>query len=112
LWTPLRKQDYLVSVWPAQETGVYHLVGSAPVTDNRWRRVETTWVRQVAPKLSPLTLNESDFEAIGDALMEHGDVEVSRLTARVLEDHSSYYCGWHSELVRQRPTHREALREA
>lgn len=36
---------------------------------------------------------------------------MSRLTARVLSDHSSYYRGWHSDVVRRKPTHRQALRE-
>ncbi len=102
---------YIVGVLPAGEPGVYHLFGSAPVTDSRWRRVEDSWLRAAAPRLAPVILNKPDFEAIGDALAEHGKVGVSRMTARVLSDHSSYTRGWPGEKM-ERPTHRAALREA
>ncbi|HVW88417.1 MAG TPA: hypothetical protein VHC01_03045 [Gaiellaceae bacterium] len=99
---------YVVAVFPSDEAGVYHLVGSAPVTDARWRRVEDSWLKAAAPKLAPVILNKADFEAIGDALAEHGQVAVSRMTARVLHDQSSYSRGWPI----RRPSHRVALREA
>lgn len=102
---------YTVGVFPAGEPGVYHLFGSAPVTDSRWRRVEESWLRAAAPRLAPVILNKADFEAIGDALAEHGKVGVSRMTARVISDHSSYTRGWPGEKM-ERPTHRAALREA
>lgn len=102
--------DYVVGVWPAAD-GVFHLVGSVPVTDDAWKRVEHAWMNSAAPHLSPVILNRDDFEAIGDGLAEHGDIAVSRMTARVLRDHSSYSRGWpHIDAVR-RPTHREALSE-
>lgn len=31
---------YTVAAWPAADQGVYHLVGTAPVTDERWRLTE------------------------------------------------------------------------
>jgi hypothetical protein len=111
LLSHLGESSYVVAVLPSGEHGVSQLVGSVPVTDSRWRRVEESWLRAAAPKLAPVILNKADFEAIGDALSEHGPVAVSRMTARVLSDHSSYTRGWGSERAR-RPTHREALREA
>lgn len=111
LWSRLSGKDYIVAVLPADEEGVYHLVGSVPVTDSRWRRVEETWLRAAAPKLAPVILNKADFEAIGDALSEHGSVSVSRMAARVLRDQSSYTRGWRG-LIARRPSHRQALREA
>lgn len=107
----LGASSYVVAVFPADAPGVYHLLGSAPVTDSRWRRVEESWLHAAAPKLAPVILNRDDFESIGDALSEHGRVAVSRMTARVLHDHSSYTRGWAGERA-QRPTHRAALREA
>ncbi|MGH2845004.1 MAG: hypothetical protein ACRDL0_03105 [Thermoleophilaceae bacterium] len=112
VWSRLRDKDYLVSLWKAGAEGVYHVVSSVPFTDGRWRRVEESWLRAAAPKLAPVILNRDDFEDIGDALSEHGTVEVSRMSARVLADHSSYTRGWHSDTVRRRPSHREALQEA
>lgn len=111
LWSRLSAKDYVVAVFPAAAEGVYHLIGSVPVTDSRWRRVEESWLRAAAPKLSPVILNQDDFEAIGDALAEHGSVSVSRMAARVLHDQSSYTRGWKG-LMSRRPTHRQALREA
>lgn len=111
VWSRLGGKDYVVSVWRSAVAGVHHLVGSVPVTDSRWRRVEESWLRAAAPRLAPVILNKADFEAVGDSLAEHGTVEVSRLTARVLSDHSSYYRGWQSDVARRRPTHRDALRE-
>src|SRR3954454_17149568 len=40
--------QYVLSAWPTSEDGVYNLVGTVPVTDERWRRVER-WVANAAP---------------------------------------------------------------
>ncbi|MQA75218.1 MAG: hypothetical protein GEU88_12880 [Solirubrobacterales bacterium] len=101
---------YVVAAAPAAD-GVVHLFGAPPVTDSRWRRVEETWMRSAAPRMAKVILNRSDFEGIGDALTEHGSIEVARMTARVLRDHSSYSRGWPSEPHIRRLTHREALAE-
>jgi hypothetical protein len=102
---------YVVSVWPTREEGVHQLVGTIPVTDERWRRVER-WLISSAPRLVPFVLNQADFEGIGAALARHGRVEVSRLTARVLRDGSSYTRGWAAEGRRSpRPTYSQALAE-
>ena len=106
----LGRQEYVVAFWPTGEEGVYHLMSSAPVTDRKWRLVEDKWVRGMR-YLAPVLLDKEDFEAIGDGLTEHGRVEVSRLAARVLRDHSSYTRGWQSAPDRVRPTHRDALGE-
>lgn len=104
------RTDYVVAVWPAGD-GVFHLVGSVPVTADAWERVEHAWMNAAAPHLSPVILNRDDFEAIGDGLAEHGDIAVARMTARVLRDHSSYSRGWPNLDLVRRPTHHEALRE-
>ncbi len=101
---------YVVSVWPTSEEGVHHLVGTVPVTDERWRRVER-WLTNSAPRLVPFVLNQADLEGIGAALAEHGRVEVSRLTARVLRDGSSYTRGWAEGRRSPRPTYSQALAE-
>jgi hypothetical protein len=100
---------YSIGVWPTTEDGVYHLVGTVPVTDERWRRVER-WLAKAAPRLVAFVLNQADFEGVGASLAEHGRVEVSRLTARVLSDGSSYTRGW-PEGRAPRPTYAQALSE-
>lgn len=104
------RKDYVVAIWPAGG-GVFHLVGSVPVTDDAWGRVEGAWINAAAPHLSPVILNRDDFEAIGDGLAEHGDIAAGRMTARVLRDRSSYSRGWPNLDAVRRPTHREALAE-
>lgn len=101
---------YTVAVWPTSEQGVFHLVGTVPVTDERWRRVER-WLGNSAPRIVPFVLNQADFEGVGAALAEHGRVEVSRLTARVLSDGSSYTRGWAEGRRAPRPTYSQALGE-
>jgi hypothetical protein len=101
---------YVVAVWPTTHPGVHHLVGTVPVTDERWRRVER-WLTNSAPRLVPFVLNQADFEGVGAALAEHGRVEVSRLTARVLRDGSSYTRGWADGRRSPRPTYSQALAE-
>lgn len=111
LWARMGQRDYVVGVWPTSSTGVVHLVGSVPVTDDAWARVEGAWINASAPHISPVILNRPDFEAIGDALAEHGTLEVARMTARVLRDHSSYTRGWPNVPGLQRPNHTSALSE-
>jgi hypothetical protein len=101
---------YVVAVWPTTEEGIHHLLATVPVTDERWRRVER-WVGNSAPRIVPYMLNEADFAGIGASLAEHGRVEVSRLTARVLSDGSSYTRGWPEGRRSPRPTYTQALGE-
>lgn len=99
-----------LSVWPTDEEDIYQLVGTVPVTDERWRRLER-WLAGAAPRVVPFVLNQADFEGIGAALGAHGEVEVSRLTARVLSDGSSYTRGWAEGRRSPRPTYSQALAE-
>lgn len=101
---------YTVSAWPTTEEGIYHLIGTAPVTDERWRRVER-WLANSAPRLVAFVLNQADFDGVGAALADRGQVEVSRLTARVLSDGSSYSRGWPEARRSPRPTYTQALAE-
>lgn len=86
---------------------MWHIVGSAPTTDPRWRKVER-WVANAAPLVVPVLLNHDDFADIGTALSEYGEVEVSRMTARRRADLSSISRGWKArsgklaELAQQR----------
>jgi hypothetical protein len=103
-------RHYVIALWDVGD-GVFHLIGSIPATDPAWKRVEESWLNAVAPTLTRVMLNRADFEAIGDALAEHGDIQTTRMTARVLNDQSSYTRGWPNVGVK-RPTHREAMEEA
>ena len=103
----LSGSEYVVALFRSSQAGVASLVGSVPFTDKRWSRVDRSWIPAAQPHVSAVFLNRRDFEDIGDVLAEHGPVRVSRMTARVLKDSSSYSRGW----SRLRPTHSEALSE-
>lgn len=103
--------SFVVSAWPTAYDGVFHIVGSVPSTDGRWQRIER-WIGRSAPALVPCFLNHSDFSDIGTALSEHGDVEVSRLTARRQADISSLTRGWPVRSATLRPNHLDAISAA
>jgi hypothetical protein len=103
---------FVLSVWPTAYDGVFHLVGSVPTTDPRWRKTER-WVGKAGPAVTPCFLNHADFADVGTALSEFGHVEVSRLTARKRRDSSSLTRGWPARAGgRPRPTHDEAIADA
>lgn len=106
----LKQRRYTVAVHGvgAAGSGVIHLLGSVPFTERPWERVDRSWLPRAHPQLAGVILNRADFESIGDHLGELGEVHVTRMTARVLRDGSSYSRGW-PEI---QPTHREALSEA
>lgn len=93
-----------------QHDGVFHLVGSIPATDKRWKKVER-WVN-ADTNVTPCFLDHDDFADIGTALSEFGDVEVRALSARKREDRSSYNRGWPARAGALRPDHFEAIDEA
>lgn len=103
--------EFVLGAWPTVHPGVFHLVGSVPTTDARWRKVER-WVAGAAPEVVPVFLNHADFTDIGTALSEFGEVEVSRLTARKQADWSSLNRGWAARSGSLRPSHHEAIGDA
>lgn len=100
--------SFVLSAWPTAYEGVFHLMGSVPSTDDRWKRVER-WVGQASPRIVPCFLDHDDFRDIGTALSEHGEVEVSRLTARRRSDMSSLSRGWPQQVGTLRPSHIQAI---
>ena len=108
LWIPHDRGQFVVGVWPTGYPRTYHLVGTVPVTDPRWRRVER-WINRAGPRLFVPNLKESEFEDILASLSHAGDTRVSRLTSRALEDGSSDVRGWKAGAGR--PPYEEALRE-
>jgi hypothetical protein len=108
----LRIQDdrgaFVLSLWPAGHDGVFHVVATVPSTDDRWRRIERR-VGSAAPRVVPFHLDHDDFSAIGTALSEHGDVEVSRMTARDRTDQSSLTRGWPSRKGTIRPSPEDVI---
>jgi hypothetical protein len=104
-------RGYVVAAWPTSEPGVFHLTGSVPVTNDAWARVERVWLNAVGSRLAPVILNRDDFDNIGHTLAEHGSIETTRMTARVLRDASSYTRGWPQVAGVRRPSHGEALSE-
>jgi len=104
-------RSYVVAAWPTSDPGVFHLTGSVPVTADAWARVEHAWMNAAGSRLAPVILNRQDFDDIGHTLAEHGSIETTRMTARVLRDSSSYTRGWPQVPGVRRPSHGEALSE-
>jgi hypothetical protein len=102
---------FVLAAWPAGPDGVFHLTGSVPRTDPRWKKVERL-IAGLTPDVVPCYLNHADFTAIGTALTEHGEVEVRALSARKRIDHSGYNRSWPILEDRLRPDHHDALAEA
>lgn len=103
--------EFVLMSWPTAYPGVFHLAGSLPTTDPRWRKVER-WVSAASPALTPVFLNHTDFLDVGTALSEFGDVEVNRLTARKREDLSSLTRGWQARSHTLRPSPEMAIADA
>lgn len=103
----LKQRRYTVAVHSIGP-GVLHLLGSVPFTERPWERVDRSWLPAAHPRFAGVILNRADFESIGDLLGQLGEVHVTRMTARVLRDGSSYSRGW----PEVQPTHRQALSEA
>lgn len=99
---------FVLACWPTQHDDVFHLISSVPSTDPRWQKVER-WVGNASPCLVPCFLDHEDFSDIGTALFEHGNVEVSRLTARRRKDLSSLTRGWQQQSGTLRPNHLQAI---
>lgn len=99
---------FVLAAWPTQHDDVFHMVSSVPSTDARWQKVDR-WIGNASPRLVRCFLDHDDFSAIGTALSEHGDVEVSRLTARRRKDLSSLNRGWQHQAGTLRPDHLQAI---
>jgi hypothetical protein len=109
LYVPEGGGAYVVGIWPTSYSGVSLLVGTAPVTSSRWRKVER-WVARSAPRLFVPYLTETEFESVLNGLGSVGETAVSRLTARALErEESSYSRGWRAQ--KRRRSHVEVLAE-
>jgi hypothetical protein len=102
---------FVLGAWPTGQDSIFHLVGSVPTTDPRWRKV-ARWIANAAPAVVPCFLNHDDFVGIGTVLSEYGEVEVGRLSARKRSDLSSLNRGWPARVGSLRPSHHEAISEA
>jgi hypothetical protein len=102
---------FVLGAVPTRHEGIFHLIGSVPTTDPRWRKVER-WIGRASPAVAPCFLDHSEFAAIGTALEDLGCVEVSRITARRLGDQSSLNRGWKERDGSPRPSPAEAIGEA
>ena len=63
LWVPNDRGNFVVGFWPTLTSGVYHVVGTVPVTDRRWRRLEA-WVHRASPRVFVPFLSATEFEEI------------------------------------------------
>lgn len=106
-----REGPFILAAWPTTAAGVFHVTGSVPRTDARWKKVERL-LGSMAPAVVPCYLNHADFTAIGTALTEFNEVEVRALSARKRIDYSSYNRTWPALSDRLRPDHHAAISEA
>jgi hypothetical protein len=102
LWIPDGRGAFVAGLWPTRHEGIYHLVGTVPVTDPRWRRLER-WVINASPRVFVPFLTEVEFESILRSLQKLGPIEVSRVTARTIDYYSSIMRGWRAGHVRPTP---------
>ena len=100
---------WVLVAFPTRHPGVYHLVSGLPMTHPRWKRVER-WI-STARNVSRCFLNHDDFASIGDRLSEFGDVEVVKVTARVVKDGSSVNRGFPVRARGLRPSHLDEISE-
>jgi hypothetical protein len=106
------KGAFVLSAWPTNHAGVFHLIGSIPSTDSRWSKVDR-WIVRAAPQAVRCFLDHDDYIAIGAALSEHDEVEVQRVSGRVQADRSSWNRGFPALAGNHlRPDHREIVAEA
>lgn len=103
--------DYVLVADPAGPDGIFHIIGSVPSSDARWKRVERR-IKGSAPHLLPCFLNHDDFSDVGTALTEFGTVEVRALSARHRRDLKSINLSWARDEARLRPDHRAVIDEA
>lgn len=102
--------QFVFSLWPSGLEAVWHLVSTVPVTSDEWSRVDRI-LRRSAPAVASVQLDEQELPNLCHMLSEHGRVQVSRMTARITRDHSSYTRGWSSDAPLPRPSYTEALGE-
>jgi hypothetical protein len=101
---------WVLAAFPTRHAGVWHLVSGLPTTHPRWKKAERWIVR--ARAVSRCFLNHDDFASIGDRLSEFGDVEVVKVSARVVKDGSSVNRGFPIRVGGGlRPSHLEEIAE-
>lgn len=100
---------WVLAAFPTRHPGVFHLVSGLPMTHHRWKKVER-WVNKARP-VARCYLDHRDFASIGDRLSEFGDVEVVKVTARVVSDGSSINRGFPARDGFLRPTHHDEIAE-
>lgn len=96
---------------PTTREGIYHLIGSVPSSDGRWKRVERTLVTS-SPDLTPCFLNHDDFADLGTSLSEFGAVEVRAMSARHRLHTKSVTTTWQKLESHLRPDPQTAILEA
>jgi molybdopterin converting factor small subunit len=106
LWVPDPRGAFVASLWPTAHEGVHILIGTVPVTDRRWRRLER-WVANAAPRVFVPYLTEEEFTDLLSSLSSLGETQVSRVTARTVDVYSSRNWAWRADRYRPRPA--EAL---
>jgi hypothetical protein len=102
--------QWVLAAFTTEHPGVFQLLSSLPTTHPRWKRVER-WIGAARGVLRCF-LNHQDFESIGNHLARIDEVEVVRMTARVIGDFSSITRGFPSRSGAPRPTHLDAIAEA
>lgn len=108
VWLADKDGEWLIATLTSEHEGVFHLMGTVPRSDYRWKRVER-WIVG-AQGISRCFLNHEDFLELGDQLSSYGAVEVVTISSR-MRDGSSLNRGFPARPDSRRPDHREGISE-
>lgn len=102
--------SWVISTFSTRHENVYHIFSTLPTTHRRWRKFER-WMN-VGRGISRCFLDHNDFSSIGDRVSEFGDVEVIKMSGRIVADNSSLNRGFPAHGTDLRPSHLDVIEEA
>ncbi|MFE9784991.1 hypothetical protein ACFYO7_06370 [Nocardia salmonicida] len=102
--------SWVVATFSTRHPNVYHIFSTLPTTHKRWRKFER-WMN-VGRGVSRCFLDHGDFLSIGDRISEFGDVEVIKMSGRIVADNSSLNRGFPAHGLDLRPSHLDVIEEA
>jgi hypothetical protein len=94
--------DFILGCWATKHSGIFHLSGSVPTTDRRWKRVNTAIGG--AAEIMRCFLDETMFRALAAESLSEGLTEVIRMTAWRQSDSSSLNRSWQAKVGQRRHT--------
>jgi hypothetical protein len=92
--------DFVLGCWATEFAGVFHLSGSVPTTDRRWKRINNAIAG--APEIMRCFLDEAMFRSLAVESVSSGPAEVIRMTAWRQSDSSRLHRSWQSKSGQRR----------